>query len=44
DVDNRYVGRIAAHFEQEIVRGTRLTGNLEAGMLQQLSDALPEQN
>ena len=44
DVDDRDVGRVAAHLEQEVVRGARLAGDLEAGPLQQLRDALPEEN
>ena len=44
DVDDRDVGLVAAHLEQQILGSARLAGDLEAGTLQQLSDPLPEEH
>ena len=44
DVDDRDVGRVRAHLQQQLVGGPGLADDLEAGLLEQLRDALAEQD
>src|SRR5262245_14662351 len=44
DVDDRHVGVVAANLEQQVVRGRRLADDLEAGLLEDARDPLPQQH
>src|SRR5213080_4646721 len=44
DVDDRHVGCVAAHLEHQIVGGSALRDNLEAGFRQKPRKSLAQQN
>jgi hypothetical protein len=44
DVDDRDVGLVRAHLQQEVIRGAALTDDFEPGVIEQPCDSFTQEN